>query len=189
MVADFDRTTLEKAFTRLGDMVAAESKRVDISIYGGSALVLTTDFRIGTQDVDAVFEDDRAFIRKAARAVGEELGWPDTWINDGVKGFLSAHDSDPDAKALFRSYPSETGPGLRVFVATPAYLFAMKCLAMRTAGGERTADIDDIRRLGAVLRIATTADALAAVMRYYPANRISPKTRFGLEEIFGSSGP
>lgn len=184
----FDRDTLEKALARLGELAATEGKRVDISVYGGSALVLTTDFRVGTQDVDAVFENDRDFIRSAARVVAEEFGWPETWINDGVKGFLSEHDSGPGAKSMFRSYPDETGPGLRVFVATPAYLFAMKSLAMRAAGAERASDVDDIRRLGAILGIRSGAGAIDAVMRYYPAGRISPKTRFGLEEIFGSSG-
>jgi hypothetical protein len=77
---------------------------------------------------------------------------------------------------------------LRVFVATPAYLFAMKSLAMRAAGAERASDVEDIRWLGSMLGILTAADALALVMRYYPEGRISPKTRFGLEEIFGGGG-
>jgi hypothetical protein len=184
----FTRETLENALNRLGELAAADGKRIDISIYGGSALVLTTDFRVGTQDVDAVFENDREFIRKASRIVAQEFGWPETWINDGVKGFLSESDSGASAKSLFRSYPQETGPGLRVFVATPAYLFAMKSLAMRAAGAERASDVEDIRWLGSMLGILTAADALALVMRYYPEGRISPKTRFGLEEIFGGGG-
>jgi hypothetical protein len=181
----FDRAALERAFQRLGELAAAAGKRIDISVYGGSALVLTTDFRVSTQDIDAVFEQDRPFMRKAARSVAEEFGWPESWINDGVKGFLSANDESAAAKSLFRSYPDETGPGLRVFVATPSYLFAMKSLAMRAAGTERTADIEDIQRLGALIDVTTASDALEIVMRYYPAGRISPKTRFGLEEIFG----
>jgi len=182
----FDRATLERAFERLGELAAAANKRIDISVYGGSALVLATDFRVSTQDIDAVFEEDRPFIRRAAQIVSEEFGWPETWINDSVKGFLSKRDTDPEAKSLFRSYPGETGPGVRVFLATPAYLFAMKCLAMRTAGAENATDIDDIRQLGAVLRIGNAADALKIVMRYYPEGRLSPKTRFGIDEIFGS---
>jgi hypothetical protein len=158
-------------------------KTVDISVYGGSALVLTMDFRIATQDVDAVFEADRKFVRQAAAAVAEEFGWDSNWINDGVKGFLSSHDKDPDAKRLFRSYPSEDSPGLRVFVASAEYLFAMKAMAMRAGGVENT-DISDIRSLGAGLGIKSAAEALAIVSKYYPSGRIPPKTQFGLEEIF-----
>jgi hypothetical protein len=183
----FDRTALEMAFEKLGELAVAAGKVIDISVYGGSALVLTTDFRVGTQDVDAVFEKDRRFVRNAAQIVAAEFGWPSGWINDGVKGFLSAQDSAPDSKTLFRSYPSETGPGLRVFVATPSYLFAMKCLAMRAAGVDRSEDIEDIGRLGATLGIANAGQAISIVMRYYPGGQLPPKTRFGLEEIFGSA--
>ncbi|MBV8975916.1 MAG: hypothetical protein JO261_04080 [Alphaproteobacteria bacterium] len=184
----FDRKTLQSAFQRLGELASADGKVIEISVYRGSALVLTTDFRVGTQDVDAVFEADRGFVRAAAHKIAEEFGWDDNWINDGVKGFLSAQDSAPEAKSLFRSYPSETGPGLRVFVASPSYLFAMKCLAMRASGVERSADVEDIRRLGAMLGIGSAEQAIAAVMRYYPSGRLPPKTRFGLEEIFGGTG-
>jgi hypothetical protein len=74
-----------------------------------------------------------------------------------------------------------------VFVASPSYLFAMKCLAMRAGGVEKNQDIEDIRQLGAMLGLKSPAEALGLVMRYYPAGRLSPKTRFGLEEIFGVS--
>ncbi len=61
----------------------------------------------------------------------------------------------------------------------------MKCLAMRAAGADQSEDIADIRRLGAQLGIVSAAQALGIVLRYYPEGRISPKTKFGLEEIFG----
>lgn len=183
----FDRATLALAFERLGALANDAGKVVEISVYGGSALVLTTNFRVGTRDVDAVFENDRSFVREAASTVAEEFGWEPTWINDGVKDFLSARDGEKDAKALFHTYPSETGPGLRVLVATPAYLFAMKCLAMRLGGGETAPDVEDIRELGALLGISSATDAIAAISRYYPAEKLPPKTRFGIEEIFGEA--
>ncbi len=182
----FDRATLERAFRRLGDMAAKESKIVEISVYGGSAILLTFDHRAATRDVDAVFETNREFLRRAAAEVAKEFGWNSSWINDGVKGFLSARDHQLEAKALFRSYPSEDGAGLRVFVATPSYLFAMKCLAMRVGGAEASHDIDDIRLLGTALGIRTFDEAIAVVLLYYPNDRISPKTQFGLQEIFGA---
>ena len=159
---------------------------IEISIYGGSALLLTFDQRASTRDVDAVFDKDRDFVRRAAAKVAEEFGWSSNWINDGVKGFLSARDVQPEAKALFRSYPSVDGAGLRVFLATPSYLFAMKFLAMRVGGVEASQDIDDIRLLGSALGIRTFDEAIAVVSRYYPDGRISPKTQFGMQEIFGA---
>ncbi|HEY0300616.1 MAG TPA: hypothetical protein VGC36_04760 [Rhizomicrobium sp.] len=180
----FDRATLHEAFARMGDLARAAGKIVEISVYGGSALVLTTDFRVGTRDVDAVFESDRDFVRRAAAAVADEFGWNAAWLNDGVKGFLSERDAV--SKMLFRTYPDETGAGLRVLVATPAYLFAMKCLAMRAGGLDQQDDIADIRRLGSELGLANAPDALAVVSRYYPMERLPPKTQFGIEEIFGA---
>ncbi len=184
----FDRATLELAFGRLGALAAAEGKLIEISIYGGSALLLTFDQRAATRDVDAVFDKDREFVRRAAARVAEEFGWTGHWINDGVKGFLSARDVQPDAKSLFRSYPPNRSAGLRVFLASPSYLFAMKCLAMRVGGTETSQDISDIRLLGGALGISTFDEANAVVSQYYPAGRISPKTQFGLQEIFGSGG-
>jgi hypothetical protein len=179
----FDRATLELAFERLGRMAVDAGRIVEISVYGGSALILTLPSRPTTQDVDAVFDKDREFIRRAASSIAEEFGWDTDWLNDGVKGFLSAGDAD--AKSLYRTYPSETAPGLRVFVAAPAYLFAMKSMAMRISGADRKRDTDDIRELGHKLSIRDASQAIAVVMQYYPADRIPPKTQLGLEEIFG----
>jgi hypothetical protein len=181
----FDRATIERAFGRLGELAVEANRIVEISVYGGSALILTLDARPATRDVDAVFNGDPAFLRQAAETIAADFGWNPNWLNDGVKGFLSAADVDPDAKLLFRTYPSEAKPGLRVLLASPAYLFAMKSLAMRGGGGEEKRDMDDIRRLGVVLNVQTAVEALEIVLRYYPADRLPPKTRFGLEEIFG----
>jgi hypothetical protein len=74
-------------------------------------------------------------------------------------------------------------------IASPCYLFAMKCLAMRTGGVEAKQDMADIRLLAAEIGIRETERALEAVARYYPEGRLSPKTRFGIEEIFGPEAP
>jgi hypothetical protein len=116
----FDRGTIEKAFERLGELAVAAGKIVEISVYGGSALVLTLKHRPATRDVDAVFEADRVFIRRSAETVAEEFGWRGDWINDSVKGFLSRADAVPGAKTLFGTYPADGPEGVRVLVASPA---------------------------------------------------------------------
>jgi hypothetical protein len=183
----FDRATLEEAFERIGEMAVAAGKIVEISVYGGSALILSLNHRPATRDVGAVFEKDRAFVRRAAAVLADEFGWPDGWLNDGVKGFLSRADGDPGAKSLFRTFPSDGPIGLRVLIASPDYLFAMKCLSMRAGGASGQGDADDIRRLASALGIGTLDEALNAVARYYPAEALPPKTRFGIEELFGSA--
>ncbi len=190
----FDRDTLEQALHELGRRAHGLGKTVELSIYGGSALTLTYDWRLATKDVDAVFEADRTTVRRLAREIADANGWDANWLNDGVKDFLSA--SDRSAKRFFRTYPSEAEPGLRVMMPNPGYLFAMKCRAMRVGGADQSSDIDDIRRLAGEIRrlageigISTAADAVALVLAFYPRQLIEAKTQFGLEEIFDGLGP
>jgi hypothetical protein len=170
----FDRETIGKAFERLGELAVAAGKIVEISVYGGSALVLTLKHRPATRDVDAVFEADRSFVRHAAETIAEEFGWRGDWINDSVKGFLSRADAEGGVKTLFKTYPAGGPEGLRVFVASPAYLFSMKCLAMRVGDATERGDIDDIRQLGSVLGITSADRAIEIVSRYYPADALPP---------------
>ena len=182
----FDRTTLLDAFQSLGRLAWAEGKTVDIAVYGGSALILSYDWRVATKDVDGVYEDDRATVRLLAAAVAKERGWPLDWLNDGVKGFLSAKDTEEGSKLLLGEFPSADAPGLRVFVARPEYLFAMKCRAMRVGGASVNGDIDDIRNLAREIGCADAAEALALVGSFYPNAQLQPKVQFGIEEIFAN---
>lgn len=180
----FDRHTLEQALYELGRRAHAEGQTIEIAIYGGSALMLSYDWRLATKDVDAVFEVDKQTIRRLAKDIAEENDWDANWLNDGVKGFLSAADAGPEAKRLFRTYPSEEEPGLRVMVPNPLYLFAMKWRAMRIGGVEESVDIDDIKQLAREIGLTSAREALDLVTAFYPDRLIEPKTRFGLEKIF-----
>lgn len=75
----------------------------------------------------------------------------------------------------------EKVPNLKVFVAVSEYLLAMKCMSMRM--GKDETDIRDIRFLMNHLGLRNAEAVLAVVERYYPQNRIQPKTRFALEEL------
>jgi hypothetical protein len=183
---NFDLAALESALGELGRRAYEAGRTIEIAVYGGSALLLTLNRKINTGDVDAVFDKDKTFIKKLAADMAEELSWDENWLNDGVKGWLSARDADPDVKSLFKTYPSEDEPGLRVFVAKPEYMFAMKCRAMRVGGVDSSSDIDDIKLLARALGIKSSDDALVLVEKFYPQNVLEPKTRLGLEEIFSS---
>lgn len=182
----FDRAALESALGELGRRSYEAGRTVEIGVYGGSALLLTLNRSATTRDVDAVFERDKTFVRKLAAEMAAEFGWDENWLNDAVKGWLSRIDADPEAKTLFKTYPSEARAGLRVFVAKPEYLFAMKCIAMRVGGADVSSDIEDIRLLARAIGLNSSEQALALVEKFYPHNMIEPKTRFGLEEIFSS---
>jgi hypothetical protein len=184
----FSSREVESAFEQLGAAARAAGKVIDLAVYGGTALVLTFPARVATKDVDAVARSETGFVRQAARQIALARGWPEDWLNDAVKGFLSHRDDAPEASRLFRTYPSEAEPGLRVFLAAPHYLLAMKCLAMRLDDPE-SRDVEDIKLLVAHLGITSAKEVLEVVERFYPPGRIPPKTRFGVEEIMEKLAP
>ena len=171
---------LQAGMLRLGEIALAAGKLIEISIYGGAAPGLVWNLREFTRDVDAVVHGDAAYLRGAAHTVAVERGWPEDWFNDGVKGFLSASPS----LHFWRDFPSIEKPGIRVFIPSPEYLFAMKAMAMRIGDPTSARDIDDLRALGAMIGIENSEQAITLVEQYYPAGRITPKTQFGLQEIF-----
>ncbi|MDP2810331.1 MAG: hypothetical protein Q8O34_09290 [Rhodocyclaceae bacterium] len=85
----FTKSDIEAGLRRIGEIAHAEGKLVDIAVYGGSAMAIAWNARASTRDVDAVFDGDTDFIRRATAIVAAETGWPEDWLNDGVKDFLS----------------------------------------------------------------------------------------------------
>jgi len=152
---------------------------IDLSIYGGAALAIAFDIGRATRDVDAVVRGAPDFLRAIAADVAEEEGWPSDWLNDGVKGFLSSEEE----MLLMESFPGSPQGGLRIHVPSPAYLFAMKCMAMRAQGIDGSHDISDIEMLADKIGIKTSTEALSLIEGFYPSSRIPPKVRFGVEEI------
>ncbi len=151
--------------------LAAEDVIGELYMVGGAVMALAYNARPSTNDVDAVFVPKET-VRRLAREVGREAGVAENWLNDAVKGFLG--DRGEFAKWLELSH-------LRVFVPVPEYLLAMKCIAFRL--GPEFHDEDDVRYLLRHLNLERSEDALAIVERYFPADRIPPKTRFALQEI------
>ena len=167
-----------RLFDLLNAELEARGASAELYLVGGAVMCLALGARDATRDatrdVEALFKPV-AIIREAAARVAIVAGVPNSWLNDAVKAFLSAH-GDFD-QYLERSH-------LSVFVAQPAYLLAMKCLAMRL--GEESHDLDDVRYLLRYLNITTAKEALAIVTRYFDEAAIPIKTRLALEEILGA---
>ena len=68
MAASFDRDQLLNALDEVARAAIDAKARLDVAVYGGSALMLASNFRFGTEDVDIA-----------------ELGqpWPD-WLNEVI---------------------------------------------------------------------------------------------------------
>lgn len=174
-----DQAAIARGLQKIDRRARAAGVVVDLAVYGGAALALAFNLRETTRDVDAVVRGAPDFLRSAAADVAREEGWPPDWLNDGVKGFLSAREK----MALMENFQGGPDGGLRVYTPAPEYLFAMKCMAMRAVDFEGGHDIADIDALSDLAGIQDVEQALALVEAFYPAARIPPKVRFGVEEI------
>jgi hypothetical protein len=165
------RTQIRRLFELLAFELAAENVEGELYLVGGAVMCLVLDARPATRDVDAHFRPTSE-IRHAARRVAASAGVPEGWLNDAVKGFLSPRgDFEPYLEL----------PHLRVFVARPEYLLAMKCAAMRL--GEEFHDLDDVRFLLRHLSVGSAEEALEIVTRYFDEEQLPAKSRLALEEL------
>jgi len=132
---------IEALFRALDTELGTSSVIGELYLVGGAVMCLALHARPATLDVDAHFEPTAA-IRRAATRVAAARGVREDWLNDAVKGFLSQHGEYQPFLEL---------PNLRVLVAKPEYLLAMKCLAFRL--GPEFHDETDVRFLLRYLNI------------------------------------
>lgn len=169
----FTKPDIRRLFGLLNAELAEKKIDGEVYVVGGAVMCLALDARDSTRDVDAAFRPARA-VRDAAARVATAEGVPDTWLNDAVKGYLGAHGE-------FDAYLELSN--LKVFVARPEYLLAMKCAALRL--GAAFHDLDDVRYLLRYLNISSAAEAMNIVTRYFGESQLKPKTRLALEELLG----
>jgi hypothetical protein len=89
-----------------------------------------------------------------------------------VKGFMS----EVGEFALFLELDH-----VRVMMAQPTYLLAMKCMAMRI--GQEFRDEDDVRYLLRLLDIRSYDQAILAITKYYPIDEFPKKTLYALTDL------
>jgi len=167
---------IRRLFELLNDELRRSETQGELFLVGGAVMCLAYATRPSTRDVDGLFRPARE-VREAAARVAVQAGLPADWLNDGVKGFLS----EQGEYATFLELDH-----LRVMVAQPAYLLAMKCLALRI--GAEFHDEDDIRYLLRHLDIRSYEQALAVLTRYYPLERFPQKTLYALQELLPPDG-
>ncbi len=166
---------LRRLFDLLNEELGRSGTRGELFLVGGAVMCLAYAARPSTQDVDALFRPP-AQVREAAARVAARAKVKADWLNDAVKGFVSAQGEFAPFLELDH---------LRVMVAQPEYLLAMKCLAMRI--GAEFHDEDDVRYLLRHLDIRTHDKALAIITKYYPLERFPQKTLYALAELLPHS--
>ena len=143
----------------------------EIILYGGAVMAIVFNARKSTKDVDAIFEP-AAVIRKIVKDIGQKKSLSETWLNDGIKGFIHK-------KGEYSLFYEDNN--LKIFAATPEYILAMKCISMRLAESK---DEEDIIFLIKKLKLADKESVFKIIEKYYPIKLIPAKTQFAIEELF-----
>lgn len=171
------REQILAALRALSDQLGGKGVTGEVCLFGGTVMVLAFTARLTTKDVDALFQPTQT-IRDLARRIAGEQHLPADWLNDGVKGFVSArHETTVGNLPQF--------PHLRLTMPVPEYLLAMKCMAARIGGTtDEPSDVADIVFLVRHLKLKSAREVLDLVGQYYPANRIPVKTQYLVEGLF-----
>jgi hypothetical protein len=193
MTAAFGRDALLDAFDQIGRAAALAGTKLQIAVYGGSALMLASNFRFATQDVD-VSELEHplpGWLAAVVDKIAKQNGWQDDWFNDGVAFHLSPLADRALDHLEFGTFPRDgTPPGLAVSVPSAEYLLALKLKAVRVLDPVRgETERLDILNLMKVVGVSTAEDAVALLGRYFPVSAASSeKQRFLLSNMNHEGG-
>lgn len=166
-----ERAEIVRLLNSLNNELAKDGVTGELYVLGGAVMCLALEARASTQDIDGYFKPTSR-VRTAAKRVAAIAGVDDDWLNDAAKGYFSE-------KGDFNPFLELSN--LRIMTASPAYLLAMKCLAMRL--GVEFHDENDIRFLLRYLDISNYTTAVDFISRYYPLESFPQKTLYALEEI------
>ena len=161
-----------RLFEKLNQSLCTEGAEGELYLMGGAVMCLVFEARDARKVVDCLFKPTK-LIREKAKAIADAEGLARDWLNDGVKGFLTD-------KGSFEPYLNLSH--LKILTCSPAYLLAMKCLAMRI--GLEFSDEEDIRFLIRYLNLESLEQTVIEITKYYPQEKFPQKTFFALQEIF-----
>lgn len=174
MSAAFDRDALVDAFDRIGCAAVAAGTKLQIAVYGGSALMLASNFRFATEDVDVSQLEHPlpAWLAAVLQEIANQKGWKHDWFNDGVAFHLSSLADRSTDHLEFATFPrGGEKAGLVISVPSAEYLLALKLKAFRIMDPLRgETERLDILNLMQIVGISTAEEAIALLGRYFPVS-------------------
>ena len=184
-----DREQLLEALDKVGAAAVDNRETLEMAVYGGSALMLASNFRYSSEDVDIVVLDKPwpAWLERVVADIAAEKNWAKDWLNDAVTFHLSLLATTREDHLEAGTCPRcQEEVGLKVYVPTAAYLLALKLKAIRVndpaKGDQETADILNLAR---VLNLRSPEEALAILAKYFPKTALNlEKHRFLLKHIW-----
>lgn len=186
--AKLDLEAVSSAFEIMGRYLRERETIGEIAIYGGTAILLQFDWRKATQDVDAVIMNGEreGVVKDAVAYAALSLSLPDEWLNNYVDGFTPERE-DRDFFSAFGSYPTGEAPGLRVFLAKPEYLCAMKLKALER-GTLDDRDFDDAVRLARAVGISDEEGLMRVFTGFFPEEDLPAISVLRLPEVAQALG-
>jgi hypothetical protein len=169
-VCSMDTVDILKYLRELNERLKTRDIKGQIGLFGGTVMCLAFNARSATKDIDAIFEPKQV-IYDIARQMAQDYNLPADWLNDSVKGFVTPNRE----MKIFQNMSH-----LKVFIPSPEYMLAMKCMSLRLVG---TKDEEDIRFLINYLKLENVDDILNIIQQYFPSNMIRPKTEYFLIEL------
>jgi hypothetical protein len=188
MARALDRDKLLDAFDEIGRAAVAANTRLTIAVFGGSALMLASNFRFATEDVD-IAEIEKpwpAWLADVVERVAKANNWSREWLNDAVTFHLSPLAQAERDLTAFGSFPrKEEKVGLTVQIPSARYLLALKLKALRVADFAKGAsDVEDVANLLRVLHIDEVEPAIEVLAEFFPKSGAdADKQRFVLKRI------
>lgn len=174
---------IRQAFSIMGAYLRDRKTVGEIAVYGGSAILLQFEWRTVTRDVDAVIVStgNHGLVEEAAKVAAAQLGLLRSWLSEAVAQYTS---SEAGAQGLRLSgfYPEDGVPGLRVLVATPQYLLAMKLIALERATATDR-DFEDAKMLAREVGVTTVEELQEIYRSYFPGRSLPDRAASRLEEL------
>jgi hypothetical protein len=194
MTAEFDREQLLAALDEIGAAAVQAGTRLDIAVYGGSALMLAGNFRFRTEDVDIsqIGPPWPQWLSEVVRRIALQNAWGEAWFNEAVDSFLSQIANPIRDLVAFGSFPrASDAVGLNILVPSAEYMLALKLMALRVSDFNKgTKDMSDVANLLRVLDITDVEPAIEILRRYFPKSAShADKQRFVLKFVLSEGKP
>lgn len=153
--------------------------KIDLYVVGGACIVVTLHSRESTMDIDALWQKS-GVVQDAINAVGDSNGLGHTWCNSDFKRTTSYTN-----KILLHSKLYREMDRLRVYMAKPELLLAMKLISFRVT---KPQDIEDAKELVQYLRNkgtdVTSAYLYGLVTKFYGnCDKLSDVSRLFIDNI------
>ena len=178
-----DADAIVAGFETMGRYLQERGVAGEIAIYGGTAILLQFDWRTITQDVDALVSSGgrEDVVKDAAAYASLKHGLPPEWLNNAVGGFTPITERS-DFFEAFGTFPSDGAPGLRVKLAKPEYLCALKLRALERADPQDK-DFQDAVRLARASGVTEEAELERMHADFFPDEELPAIAQVRLPEV------